>query len=91
MRGAWLCPRSAAAAAALNDQRNLAALTELACLTRARIIGNKATANQSPLLRLCFMKSPIPKGRLRVGSWIVQRLYNDAVYETVKLRLLAVF
>ena len=37
------------------------------------------------------MKSRIPKERLRVNSWIVQRLYNDAVNETVKLRLLAVF
>jgi hypothetical protein len=37
------------------------------------------------------MKSPIPKERLRVSNWIVQRLYNDAVNETVELRLLAVF
>ena len=37
------------------------------------------------------MKSPIPKGRLRVSNWIVQRLYNYAVNETVELRLLAVF
>jgi hypothetical protein len=28
------------------------------------------------------MKSPIPKERLRVSNWIVQRLYNDAVNET---------
>ena len=25
------------------------------------------------------MKSPIPKERLRVSNWIVQRLYNYAV------------
>ena len=31
------------------------------------------------------MKSPIPKERLRVSNWIVQRLYNDAVNETVEL------
>ena len=31
------------------------------------------------------MKSPIPKERLRVGNWIVQRLYNYAVNETVEL------
>ena len=37
------------------------------------------------------MKSPIPKGRLRVSNWIVQKLYNYAVNETVELRLLAVF
>jgi hypothetical protein len=37
------------------------------------------------------MKSPIPKERLRVSNWIVQRLYNYAVNETVELRLLAVF
>ena len=37
------------------------------------------------------MKSPIPKERLRVSNWIVQRLYNYAVNKTVELRLLAVF
>src|ERR1022692_3122586 len=37
------------------------------------------------------MKSPIPKERLRVSNWIVQRLYNYAVNETVELRFLAVF
>jgi hypothetical protein len=37
------------------------------------------------------MKSPIPKERLRVSDWIVQRLYNYAVNETVELRLLTVF
>ena len=37
------------------------------------------------------MKSPIPKGRLRVSNWIVQRLYNYAVNETFELGLLAVF
>ena len=37
------------------------------------------------------MKSPIPKERLRVSDWIVQRLYNYAVNETVEIRLLAVF
>jgi len=37
------------------------------------------------------MKSPIPKERLRVSNWIVQRLDNYAVNETVELRLLAVF
>jgi len=37
------------------------------------------------------MKSPIPKERLRVSNWIVQRLYNYAVKKTVKLRFLAVF
>ena len=31
------------------------------------------------------MKSPIPKERLRVSNWIVQRLYDDAVNETVEL------
>jgi len=31
------------------------------------------------------MKSPIPKERLRVNNWIVQRLYNYAVNETVEL------
>ncbi len=33
------------------------------------------------------MKSPIPKERLRVSNWIVQRLYNYnyAVNETVEL------
>ena len=49
------------------------------------ITGNKATAKQSPLLKALSMKSPIPKERLRVGNWIVQRLYNYAVNETVEL------
>ena len=31
------------------------------------------------------MKSPIPKERLRVNNWIVQRLYNYAVSETIEL------
>ena len=35
-RGAWLRPRSSAAAAALIDHHNLAALTGLVALTRAR-------------------------------------------------------
>jgi hypothetical protein len=29
------------------------------------------------------MKSPIPKERLRVSNWIVQRLYNYAANKTV--------
>ena len=37
------------------------------------------------------MQSPVPKGRLRVSNWIVQRLYNYAIDETVEFRLLAVF
>ena len=37
------------------------------------------------------MKSPVPKGRLRVNNWIMQRLYNYAVNITVKFRLLTVF
>ena len=37
------------------------------------------------------MKSPIPKERLRVSNWIVQRLYNNTVNETVELRFLTVF
>ncbi len=31
------------------------------------------------------MKSPIPKGRLRVNNWIMQGLYDYAVNETVEL------
>ena len=50
---------------------------------------NKATAKQSP--RLSLTKSLNPKERLSVGNWIVQRLYDDAVKETVELRFLAVF
>ena len=45
---------------------------------------NKATADQSPLLRLVYVE-PYPKERLRVSNWIVQRLYNYAVNETVEL------
>ena len=35
------------------------------------------------------MKSPIPKERLRVSNWVVQKLFNYAVNETVELRFLA--
>ena len=31
------------------------------------------------------MKSPVPKERLRVSNWIVQRLYNYVVKETAEL------
>ena len=48
-----------------------------------RIKINKATAKQSP--RLSLTKSLNPKERLSVGNWIVQRLYDDAVKETVEL------
>ena len=34
---------------------------------------------------VCFPKSLIPNERLRVSDWIVQRLYYDAVKETVEL------
>jgi len=37
------------------------------------------------------MKSPDPKGRLRVSNWVVQRLYKYAVNETVEHRFLALF
>ncbi len=37
------------------------------------------------------MKSPIPKERLRVSNWIMQKLYNYAVNETIELCFLAVF
>jgi hypothetical protein len=59
-------------------------LTIFAALTRARIIGNKATANQPPLLKL-FYKESDSNERLRVSNWIVQRLYDDAVKKTVEL------
>ena len=45
------------------------------------IKGNKATADQSPLLEL----ESHSKGHLRVGNWVVQGLYIYAVKETVKL------
>ena len=48
-----------------------------------RIKINKATANQSP--RLSLTKSLNPKERLSVGNWIVHRLYDYAVKETVEL------
>src|SRR4051812_38078961 len=53
------------------------------------IIGNKATANQSPFSS--FHEESVSKERLRVSNWIVHRLYNDAVKETVELRLLLLF
>jgi hypothetical protein len=46
---------------------------------------NKATADQSPFAQALSTKSPIPKERLRVSNWIVQRLYNYAVKKTVEL------
>ena len=48
------------------------------------IRGNKATATNRPCLGFA-LKSPIPKERLRVNNWIVQRLYDYAVNETVEL------
>ena len=72
------------AAAALNDHQNLAALTFLAGVTRARIVGNKAIADQPPLLKL-FYKESDSNERLRVSNWIVQRLYDYAVKKTVEL------
>jgi hypothetical protein len=57
--------------------------------TRARRIKlNKATADNRPCSALST-KSPASKGRLRVSSWIVQRLYHYAVKKPVELRLLA--
>ena len=38
-----------------------------------------------------FTKTPFPKERLRVDNWIIQRLYDHAVKDVVKLQLLAVF
>src|SRR6202044_702980 len=89
--GACSRSRSAAAAAALNDHRNLAAFDTFAAVSRARRIGkNKAAVDQPPLLKL-FYKESDSNGRLRVSDWIVQGLYDYAVKETVELRLLAVF
>ena len=51
---------------------------------------NKATANQSPWLKP-LRKSPIPKERLSVSNWIVHKLYDDAVKETVELGFLTIF
>ena len=48
------------------------------------IRGNKATATNRPCLALSLMR-PVPKERLRVSNWIVQRLYNYAVNKTVEL------
>jgi hypothetical protein len=50
---------------------------------RIKIKKNKATAKQSP--RLSLTKSLNPKERLSVGNWIVHRLYDYAVKETVEL------
>ena len=44
---------------------------------------NKATANQSPCLKL--YEESDPNERLSVSDWIVQRLYDDAVKKTVEL------
>ena len=50
----------------------------------AAIVGNKATANQPPL-RKPFYKESDSNERLRVSNWIVQKLYDYAVKETVEL------
>src|ERR1700722_19034759 len=65
-----------------------AALTRPISLTRARgappreqtrrLLTNHPCQALSP-------KSPIPKERLRVSNWIVQRLYDYAVSKTVEL------
>ena len=44
-----------------------------------------AIANQSPLRHAQSTKSLDSKERLRVGNWIMQRLYDYAVEKTVKL------
>ena len=59
--------------------------------TRARRIkGNKAIADQPPLLNLST-KSHDSNERLRVSNWIVQKLNYYAVKKTVEFRLLTVF
>ena len=89
------CPVGAQRAAR-NDQQNLAAFTILASLyARARnkrraadgLSNNRKQGDCYPiaLAEALSLKSPIPKERLRVSNWIVQRLYNYAVNETVEL------
>ena len=39
----------------------------------------------APIRLTLSTKSPVPKERLRVSYWIVQRLYNYAINETVEL------
>jgi hypothetical protein len=75
---------SAAAAADRKDQRNLAALIMLSALTRTRIIGKQGDCDQPPWLEL-FYKESDSNERLRVDNWIVQRLDDYAVQETVEL------
>ena len=55
-----------------------------------RIKGNKAIADQPPLLNLST-KSHDSNERLRVSNWIVQRLNYYAVKKTIEFRLLTVF
>ena len=45
---------------------------------RAATTGNKAVANQSPLLKPCLRRVH-SKERLRVSNWMVQKLYDYAV------------
>ena len=66
-------------------------LREAAPKARARRIkGNKAIADQPPLLNLST-KSHNSNERLRVSNWIVQRLNYYAVKKTIEFRLLTVF
>ena len=51
---------------------------------RDAIGGNKAAAEQSPLLKLGRGRVLFQRTTAR-QQWIVQRLYNDAVDETVEL------
>jgi hypothetical protein len=53
-------------------------------LTRTRIIGKQGDCDQPPWLKL-FYKESDSNERLRVDNWIVQRLDDYAVQETVEL------
>ena len=51
----------------------------------APVTGSSPTRWPNPQHGKGSMKSPIPKGRLRVSNWIVQRRYDYAVNETFEL------
>src|ERR1700692_1599795 len=68
--------------------RFAAALTPAVALPRARGAPQREETRRLPTNHPCQAstpKSPIPKGRLRVSNWIVQRLYDYAVSKTVEL------
>ena len=88
--GAWSRSRQArlGRVLSLDLSKSAAPITFFVTFTRARGAPPREETRRLLTNRPCQAlspKSPIPKERLRVSNWIVQRLYNYAVSETVEL------